>query len=113
MDWFQPYKHVAHSVGVIFVTVMNLPRSSRYIEENVVLVGIIPGPHEPRFTVNSYLEPLIDGCGVQLQEVKRRYDAQFCVLPVTSQQEGNSVVFLVIQLTMDAQSVRKDFLYDR
>ena len=60
VDWFQPYKHVTHSVGVIFMTVMNLPRASRYIEDNVILVGIIPGPNEPHFTVNSYLDLLID-----------------------------------------------------
>ena len=27
VDWFQPYKHLSYSVGVIFVTFMNLPRA--------------------------------------------------------------------------------------
>ena len=28
-DWFQPYKHVTYSVGVIYLTVLNLPYSLR------------------------------------------------------------------------------------
>ena len=37
----------------------NLPRSERYKEENVILVGIIPGPREPKRTINSFLAPLV------------------------------------------------------
>ena len=48
IDWFQPHKHVAYSVGVIYAVVINLPRSIRYKEENVIIIGIIPGPQEPK-----------------------------------------------------------------
>ena len=27
--------------------------------ENVMLVGVIPGPHEPPINLNSYIEPLV------------------------------------------------------
>ena len=27
VDWFQPYKHCSYSVGAIYLTIMNLPRS--------------------------------------------------------------------------------------
>ena len=27
--------------------VMNLPRTERFLQENIVFVGVIPGPHEP------------------------------------------------------------------
>ena len=37
--WFQPYKHVRYSVGVIYLVVMNLPRSVRYKVENVMLLN--------------------------------------------------------------------------
>ena len=43
VDWFQPYTHTTSSVGVIYLTVLNLPRTVRYKRENVILVG----PHEP------------------------------------------------------------------
>ena len=45
---------------VIFLAILNLPRELRYKPENVILCGIIPGPHEPELTINSYLEPLVD-----------------------------------------------------
>ena len=38
---------------------MNFPRSLRYKRENILLVGIIPGPHEPSHDINSYLDPLV------------------------------------------------------
>ena len=60
IDWFQPYQHLTYSVGVIYLTVFNLPRSMRYKLENVCLVGILPGPREPQHNVNSYIDPLIE-----------------------------------------------------
>ena len=64
VDWFQPYKHNIYSLGAIYLTIQNLPRTIRYKSENIILVGIIPGPHEPSCTVNSYLTPLVQ----ELQE---------------------------------------------
>lgn len=59
VDWFQPYKHVAYSVGVIYAVIINLPRCYRYKYENVIIIGIIPGPHEPKLHINSYLGPVV------------------------------------------------------
>ena len=53
MDWFQPFIHTQTSVGVIYLTVLNLPRYLHYKCENVILVGIIPGPHETK-SINSF-----------------------------------------------------------
>ena len=60
IDWFQPYKYTTSSVGVMYLTVLNLPRSVRYKRENVIIVGIIPGPNEPSHNIDSYLQPLVD-----------------------------------------------------
>ena len=60
VDWFQPYIRVRDSVGVLYLSIANLPRNLRYLQENVILVGIIPGPKEPKLNINSYLEPLVD-----------------------------------------------------
>ena len=57
MDFFQPYKHVQYSVGAIYLTVLNLPREVRNKPENVLLVGLIPGPNEPERDINSFLKP--------------------------------------------------------
>ena len=60
VDWFQPFKHTTYSSGAIYLTVQNLPRSERYKQENVILVGIMPGPCESALTINSYLSPLVE-----------------------------------------------------
>lgn len=60
VDWFNPFKHSPYSVGALYLVVLNLPRSERYKISNVHLVGLIPGPTEPRLNLNSYLEPLVD-----------------------------------------------------
>ena len=47
VDWFQPYKHRTYSLGVIYLAIMNLPRSVRFKRDNIIVVGLIPGPSEP------------------------------------------------------------------
>ena len=59
VDWFQPFKHVQYSVGVISLVILNLPRCLRYRRENLIIVGIIPGPNEPSLHINAFLEPLV------------------------------------------------------
>ena len=60
VDWFQPYHHTQYSLGVIYLAILNLPRKERYLQENIILVGIIPGPKEPKKHINSFLTPLVD-----------------------------------------------------
>lgn len=59
VDWFQPFQHFPYSVGVIYFSVLNLPRNVRYKRENIILAGVIPGPSEPSLNINSYLSPLV------------------------------------------------------
>lgn len=59
VDWFQPYTHTIASVGVIYLAIMNLPRTIRFKLENIIIVGIIPGPSEPHHDINQYLRPLV------------------------------------------------------
>lgn len=59
VDWFQPFERGVYTVGAIYLTVQNLPRDERYKPENIILVGIIPGPSEPKLSINSYLTPLV------------------------------------------------------
>ena len=60
VDWFQPFKHTTYSDGAVYLTIMNLPRAVRFKRKNVILVGILPGPSEPRRDINSYMEPLVE-----------------------------------------------------
>ena len=36
VDWFQPFKHVSYSVGIVYAAIINLPRSIRYANENII-----------------------------------------------------------------------------
>ena len=59
VDWFRSHKHSPGSVGVIYLMLLNLPCHERYKLENIVVVGILPGPSEPKITANTFLEPLV------------------------------------------------------
>ena len=60
VDWFQPFKNTEYSLGVLYMVFFNLPRSERFLWENVIILGIIPGPKEPKFNINAYLKPVVD-----------------------------------------------------
>ena len=66
IDWFNPYKETQYSVGGIYLTILNLPRNELYQEENVLLVGMIPGPKEPGQHINNFLSPLVKDMQVQV-----------------------------------------------
>jgi hypothetical protein len=61
VDWFQPYASENYTMGAIYMTVLNLPREERYLVENIILVGILPGPREtPREKLQAAMRPLRD-----------------------------------------------------
>ena len=60
LDWFKPFKHVEYSIGIMYLVIANLPQAECYKLENVIIVGVLPGPNEPKKHMNSYLLPLID-----------------------------------------------------
>ena len=81
MDWFQPYKHLTYSVGIIYLSVLNLPRSMRYQLQNICLIGIISGPREPELNVNEYLDPLVN----DLLKLWNKVELDVCVGSGTEQ----------------------------
>ena len=60
VDWMQPFDHTPYSVGVLYLVLMNLPRNEYFKRQNIFLLGVIPGPNEPRNNINSFLTPLVD-----------------------------------------------------
>ena len=59
-DFFNPFKRVKYSLGVLYAIIVNLPREERLKWKNVLVIAIIPGPEEPKLTLNSFLKPLTD-----------------------------------------------------
>ena len=59
-DFFNPFKRTKYSLGVLYAVIVNLPREERLKWENVLIIGIIPGPEEPSLTLNSFLKPFTD-----------------------------------------------------
>ena len=61
MDFFQPFKHVkGYSIGAIYCIILNLLHSIWYQRENVLLIGLIPGPKEPDHDINTLLDPFVE-----------------------------------------------------
>ena len=58
-DWFSAFKHVSYSIGAIYLVLMNLPRTERFLRENLILVGLIPAMNKEPPT-NSFLSPLVE-----------------------------------------------------
>ena len=56
VDRFQPYEHTQYSVGVVYLAIMNLPRSERFLTHNIIICSIISGPSEPKHNINSFLK---------------------------------------------------------
>lgn len=64
LDWFQPYEGTVHSTGVIYAAICNLPRDMRFRRENMLILGILPGPNEVSLhKINHYLAPIVDELG--------------------------------------------------
>lgn len=76
VDWFRPHKHSPGSVGVLYLVLLNLPRHERYKLEYIIVVGILPGPSEPKLTANTFLEPLVRDL---LEVCKERFSISGCV----------------------------------
>ena len=72
VDWFQPFERDVYSLGAIYLTIQNLPRNIRYKPENIILVGIMPGPKEASCNINPYIEPLV-------LELREAWDKGFSV----------------------------------
>jgi len=61
LDWFQPFDTSVYSCGAIYGVVCNLPREIRFKKENILTLGLLPGPNEVKLhKINHYLSPIVD-----------------------------------------------------
>ena len=60
VDWVKPFVRGTYKVGAIYLSILNLPRSERMKDKRSCLIGLMPGPDEPKQNMNTYLRPLVD-----------------------------------------------------
>src|SRR5256886_9438339 len=61
LDWFQPFESSTYSSGAIYGVICNLPRELRFKRENMLYLGLLPGPSEVKLhKINHYLSPIVD-----------------------------------------------------
>ncbi|PLW30743.1 hypothetical protein PCASD_18426, partial [Puccinia coronata f. sp. avenae] len=73
VDWFNPFRGKQRSpvsFGAIVLVCLNLPPSARYLNKNLFIFGIIPGPEEPSLKqINNLLQPLVNELNILLHGV--------------------------------------------
>ena len=61
LNWFQPFESSVYSCGAIYGVICNLPREIRFKKENILTLGLLPGPNEVKLhKINHYLSPIVD-----------------------------------------------------
>ena len=100
LDWFQPFDGTTHSTGVIYAAICNLPRDVHFKRENMLILGILPGPHEVSLhKINHYLAPIVD----DLESLWRGV-----TLPrMFEHQEGKNIRAALILVSCDIPAARK------
>ena len=100
VDWFQPFQYTTHNTGAIYGVLCNLPRESRFKPENILTLGIIPGPHKlKQGQINNILAPIVD----ELLQFAEGVD-----LPATYQHpQGRKIYLALILSANDIPTARK------
>ena len=60
VDWFKPFDQSEYKVSALMMSVINLPRNERFKKRWTMVLGIIPGPTEPKGNINTFLQPIVD-----------------------------------------------------
>ena len=96
VDWFNSYKQTPYSAGALYLSILNLPRAKRFNKaHNILLVGMIPRPHEPS-NLNPLLEPLV-------KDLQHFYEGIY----VTVQSKQVKIRAILTCITCDLPATRK------
>ncbi|GBB90179.1 hypothetical protein RclHR1_17060003 [Rhizophagus clarus] len=99
LDWFQLFDSTPYSCGAIYGVICNLPRNVRFNKENILTLGLLPGPSEVKLDkINNYLTPIINELLDFWNEVK---------LPTKKCPNGKKIRLAVICCSNDIPAARK------
>ena len=83
VDWFKPFMRSEYKVSAIMMTVMNLPREVRFRKEWTMVLGVIPGPTEPKGNINTFLKPIVDDLDTSVELYANWTKWQYCKSCIT------------------------------
>ncbi|OAD79069.1 hypothetical protein PHYBLDRAFT_62168 [Phycomyces blakesleeanus NRRL 1555(-)] len=99
VDWFQLFEGRTHASGALYLSMNNLPREERMKPENIILVGVMPGPKEAKIDqMNNFLESLVD----ELVELYGGVTVKTASFP-----NGTIVYATLISIACDIPAARK------
>jgi len=75
-DGFAPFKKQKHTAWILLVFNYNLPPDERFQKDNILCIGIIPGPKKPH-DADSFIYPLMQEL-LELSTGVSAYDALSC-----------------------------------
>jgi len=75
-DGFAPFKKWKHTMWILLVFNYNLPPDKHFQKDNILCVGIIPGPKKPH-DADSFIYPLMQEL-LKLSTGRSAYDALSC-----------------------------------
>jgi hypothetical protein len=103
VDWFNPYHNKVSgknaSTGVIFMTCLNLPPPERHKDENIYLVGILPG-RKQQANLDGILTPLV-------KDLLRYWETGVYFIGLPGISEPRLVRCALVQLICDLPAARK------
>ena len=102
LDWFNPCENKEHSVGVIYLRILNLPWAEGFEFENSLIIGIISGPKELRVHVNSYIRP-------KIEQLLLFWEGQLIWGPESIGHSFFRMALLVVSSDIPAQESLEDF----
>ncbi|GET58964.1 hypothetical protein GLOIN_2v1786477 [Rhizophagus irregularis DAOM 181602=DAOM 197198] len=100
VDWFQPFDGTNHSTGAIYAVICNLPHNIRFKRENLLLLGMLPGPNEVSLhKINHYLAPIVNELTSLWEGIilNRTYEHQL----------GKKICAALIMVSCDIPAARK------
>lgn len=103
-DWFNPLSNKLAgkriSCGVMMLACQNIPPHLRHLPENVFIFSIMPGPSEPKYVVNTYLQPLVE-VFLLFWDIGVRFSRTF------NHRQGRCVMCALVCVVCDLPAARK------